>query len=92
MRKTQKHRAAGRGGHPMFWGAPHDIGAIGIGKDEAHVLRHEVGWHAFWNREIKPVAMGVILPPFGVGTEIGEGRIWLFSSTERTTAWAGGST
>jgi hypothetical protein len=43
---------AGRGGHPMFWGVPHDIGAISIGKDEARVLRHEVGWHAFWTRSI----------------------------------------
>src|SRR5262249_41113908 len=56
MRKAQKHRPTGRG-HRMFRGGPDDIGAIGVGKDEARVLRHEIGRHALRDREVKPVAM-----------------------------------
>jgi hypothetical protein len=70
---AQKHGAAGRGGHSVFGGWPYDIGAIGIGQDQACVLRKLAGRHALGDREEKPVAVGAIIAPFGVGTEIREG-------------------
>jgi hypothetical protein len=64
MSISQKHGAAGRGGHSVFRGLPYDIGAIGIGQDQAGVLWKLAGWQALGDRKEKPVAIGVIIAPF----------------------------
>jgi hypothetical protein len=70
---AQKHGAAGRGGHAKFWRGPHHIGAIGVGQNEAHILREVVAWHALGDREEKPVAIGAIVLPCVIGAEVREG-------------------
>jgi hypothetical protein len=50
MSISQKHGAAGRGGHSVFRGLPYDIGAIGIGQDQAGVLWKLAGWQALGDR------------------------------------------
>jgi hypothetical protein len=73
LRETQEQRAAGRGGDAMFRRLPQNFGAIGVGQDEPRVLGHDFHGHGVGNREKQPVAMGAIVPSFGVGAKICDG-------------------
>jgi hypothetical protein len=70
LAKTHEHRAAGGGGDAMFRRLPQNFGAKGVGQDEPRFLGHDFDGHGFGDREKKPVAMGAIVPPFGVRAEI----------------------
>jgi hypothetical protein len=70
MGKAQKQRAARRGGYAMLRRLPQNLGAIGIGNNEARAVRHDFDRHVLRNGKVKSVAMGAIVLPFAVGTEV----------------------
>ena len=49
-----------------------DRGAVAVGDHDAAIVGQDMGWEAFRDGKIKPVAIGQIIRPFGVAPEIGD--------------------
>lgn len=68
--KSQEHCAPRRGSKPVLGRRAQNFRAIGISKDKARVLRHDIGGYGPWDCKKEPVAMGAVVLPFGIGAKI----------------------